>query len=91
MRSRTTLATIEAQATLLTLVDHLERIAVTLARLLLDLAEDNDAAATAEEIDLDAGQADVGAEDSVAAQAVVSARTALGRGAGKPGGPHVAL
>ena len=46
-----------AQAPLLALVDHLERIAVAPLRLLLDLAEDDRAAAAAEQIDLDPGQA----------------------------------
>src|SRR4051812_1148930 len=73
------------QAALLLGGDHLERVAVALARLGLYLAEDELTAAAQNQVELVASDPDVRAQDAVAAQAVVPQRPPFGRPAGGSG------
>jgi hypothetical protein len=57
--------------------DHLERVAVRLTRLRLDLGEDEPTAPPQDDVELVAGRAGVDGEDAVPAEAIVQARAAL--------------
>jgi hypothetical protein len=63
---------------------HLERMAVVVVRLALDLAEDDAAAAPDDQVELVAAGPDVGVEDAVAAQAIVTRGAAFEPIAGAP-------